>query len=116
MYRGRALDEEHKVLQAFEALLQRIQEAQGVSPEARYPPPEDLLDAGDENDSDDLRLEQLPGAWPERVRLPRSLRWTLPDHGPKHARICVQNYAGLATWYVDSLEDFSRELELCPRI
>jgi hypothetical protein len=71
-------EEENKVLQALHALLHRVQELQGVPPEARYPALEDLLDdpkyqylfpIGSENDTEDksdteaLDTNFLPGAW-----------------------------------------------------
>ena len=74
----RSPEEEIKVLQALHALLHRVQELQGVPPEARYPALDDLLDdpkhqylflEGSESDtehqSDTEGLESsfLPGAW-----------------------------------------------------
>ena len=57
-------DMERKVLTAFEALLHKVQELQGIPPEEQYPSVESVLDKEDK-DAEASRLEGLPGSWPE---------------------------------------------------
>lgn len=55
---------ERKVLAAFEALLHKVQEVQGIPPSEQYPSIESVLDQED-IDAEASRLEGLPGSWPE---------------------------------------------------
>ena len=55
---------ERKVLTAFEALLHKVQELQGIAPEEQYPSVEPVLEQEDK-DAEASRLEGLPGSWPE---------------------------------------------------
>ena len=55
---------ERKVLTAFEALLHKVQEVQGIPPSEQYPSIESVLDQED-MEAEASRLEGLPGSWPE---------------------------------------------------
>ena len=55
---------ERKLLAAFEALLHKVQEVQGIPPSEQYPPIESVLDQED-IDAEASRLKDLPGSWPE---------------------------------------------------
>ncbi len=57
-------DMERKLLAAFEALLHKVQEVQGIPSEEQYPSVESVLDQED-IDAEGSRLEGLPGSWPE---------------------------------------------------
>ena len=57
-------DMERKVLTAFETLLHKIQELQGIPPEEQYPSVESVLEQED-MEAEASRLEGLPGSWPE---------------------------------------------------
>ena len=64
MKRANEPDMERKVLTALEALLHKVQEIQGIPPEEQYSSVESVLDQEDK-DAEALRLEGLPGSWPE---------------------------------------------------
>lgn len=64
MLRAEKPDMERKFLAAFEALLHKVQEVQGIPPEEQYPSVESVLDQED-MDAEASRLEGLPGSWPE---------------------------------------------------
>ena len=64
MRRAKKPDMERKILTAFETLLHKVQEVQGIPPEEQYSSVESVLDQEDK-DAEALRLEGLPGSWPE---------------------------------------------------
>ena len=64
MKRHKDPDMERKLLAAFEALLHKVQEVQGIPSEEQYPSVESVLDQED-IDAEASRLEGLPGSWPE---------------------------------------------------
>ena len=64
MKRANEPDMERKLLTAFEALLHKVQELQGIPSEEQYPSVESVLDQEDK-DAEASRLEGLPGSWPE---------------------------------------------------
>ena len=64
MLRAEKPDMERKFLAAFEALLHKVQEVQGIPPEEQYPSVESVLDQED-MDAEASRLEGLLGSWPE---------------------------------------------------
>lgn len=64
MKQAKEPDMERKVITAFEALLHKVQEVQGIPPEEQYPSVESVLDKED-MDAEASRLEGLPGSWPE---------------------------------------------------
>ena len=64
MRRAKKPDMERKILTAFETLLHKVQEVQGIPPEEQYPSVESVLDQEDK-DAEASRLEGLPGSWPE---------------------------------------------------
>ena len=57
-------DRELEILTTLEALLHKVQEAQGIPPEEQYPSIESVLDQ-EEIDAEASRLKGLPGSWPE---------------------------------------------------
>ena len=64
MKRAKEPDMERKVLAAFEALLHKVQEVQGIPPSEQYPSIESVLDQED-MDAEASRLKDLPGSWPK---------------------------------------------------
>ena len=64
IYSAKEPDREQTILTALEALLHKVQEAQGIPPEEQYPSIESVLDQ-EEIDAEASRLKGLPGSWPE---------------------------------------------------